>query len=114
MNQHTQGPWNVSMNEIESATGELIATVIRDQDGHVKANARRIVACVNACEGIETGMLEGFSPGFLKSLPDRAYADRQHRDELLEALIAITDESVCTNSAIVEQARAAIAKAEGK
>ncbi|WP_434513806.1 hypothetical protein AB6Q56_14590 [Dechloromonas sp. ARDL1] len=33
--------------------------------------------------------------------------------ELLDALIAITDESVCLKSAIVEQARAAIAKATG-
>ncbi len=47
-----------------------------------EANARRIVACVNACEGIPTARLEAGSADVL------AYSMELHkqRDELLEAL----------------------------
>lgn len=57
--KHTPAPWKVDPDPpgcfyLESeVTGELV-TVIHDYrgDGHCEPTARRIVACVNACEGI--------------------------------------------------------------
>lgn len=42
-----------------------------------RENMRRLVACWNACVGIDTQMLEGFSPGFLARYPDRVLAERK-------------------------------------
>lgn len=61
-----------------------------------EANARRIAACWNACEGIDTGMLENITTlgDTLASrfrMRDKVERDLQaQRDELLAALIAIT------------------------
>lgn len=54
-----------------------------------KANVRRIVACVNACEGIPTDYLESPDDNAMQ-IAKRGYAEivalRQQRDELLAAL----------------------------
>lgn len=49
-----------------------------------KANARRIVACVNACAGISTENLETNLP--VKELARRYNVAAQHREVLLKAL----------------------------
>src|SRR5258708_11853514 len=50
----TPGPWRVvSGNLIQRVNGQVIARAENDTwhtDEEVEANARRIVACVNACE----------------------------------------------------------------
>ncbi len=75
MDKHTPGPWEVGRGTKEalfSWGGQIIA---KSDDGDyfiivscnqnypklAEANARRIVACVNACEGIPTAILEGDS-----------------------------------------------------
>lgn len=86
-----------------------------------RENMRRLVACWNACEDIDTNMLEGFSPRFLATYPDRVLAERRaleaQRDELLVALRGILDvASVRIDDPRIAQwdaARAAIAKATG-
>lgn len=51
-----------------------------------KANARRIVACVNACAGIPIDMLEAMPSGPASLLPMYARLENQ-RDELMAALV---------------------------
>lgn len=81
--------------------------------GEHLANARRLVACWNACEGISTVRLERT----VNNLHGRASAsdklDELHaqRDELLSAL-KVAEESV-GDSKSLEIVRAAIAKVEG-
>jgi hypothetical protein len=66
-------------------------------------------------------MIAGATPGYLAEVRDvgsgSVVANARliaAAPELLEALIVITDESVCIKSAVVERARAAIAKARGE
>jgi hypothetical protein len=79
-----------------------------------RANARRIVACVNACEGIEDP--ENVVPQ-LRRANDRALQSeplRLQRDELLKALKALTSATgAVAYGAALHDARAAIAKATG-
>ena len=91
MSEHTKEPWIYQMSDeyhegiiIGKHGGEVI-------DGHFnEANARRIVACVNACVWIPTEQLEaigqltetGFSLQGLANL-------KQQRDELLAAVLAV-------------------------
>ncbi|MGX5834764.1 hypothetical protein ACWIJ6_11595 [Aeromonas piscicola] len=65
MGKHTQEPWKLYRNDqsVGDARGYAVCDVWpRGDDGMAseegKANARRIVACVNACEGIDTDLLE--------------------------------------------------------
>ena len=78
-------------------------------------NANRVLACVNACEGIATDTLEGFSRGFLAMLPDRAHADMQalkeQRGELLAALEGLLPLGDCECPYERPNGRAASAKA---
>lgn len=62
MSQHTPEPWVVNGSHIESENehgwvndGWIIADLSGSQ---IEANARRIVACVNACAGASTEVLE--------------------------------------------------------
>ncbi len=74
--KHTPGPWDVErapQNEsydrayiiecnpllYSPQQGRRIAIVHGRSMENAEANARRIVACVNACEGISTEVLEG-------------------------------------------------------
>ena len=64
--------------------------VVADTNHHLpdcgKADARRIVACVNACAGIDTDALEQYGDGNLEAL----FKMQSERDELLSALEEIT------------------------
>ena len=94
-------------------------------------NARRIVACVNACEGISTEQLESWlcmSRPILQSMKElKSEADREakQRDDLLEALDGMLqvyggkyDGEMMPKSSseleLIDMARAAIAKATGE
>ena len=84
-------------------------------------NARRLVACWNACEGITTERLEDLGRPLMKHLigcderaarqVKEAAALTAQRDELLSAL-KVAEESV-GDSKSLEIVRAAIAKVEG-
>lgn len=59
MSAHTPGPWS-NDHGIEITAGHKSICGMRfpfDSEEH-QANARRIVACVNACEGFSTDFLE--------------------------------------------------------
>ena len=102
--QHTPGPWKVSTANpyaVNTVSGG-IATAHGTDDANyseffpsteqAKANARRIVACVNACEGINPEAV----PDLLEALKD--------------AVAAYDDADL--DGAIIRRLRAAIAKAQ--
>ena len=73
-------------------------------------NARRIVACVNACDGISTEVLESITD-VGDSIAARFRFRNEVEKELLEALEELVAEfGVC---GLTDKARAAIAKATG-
>lgn len=91
-----------------------------------RANARRIIACVNACEGLDTELLEnittmGDTLASRFKMRDQVEREREaHRDELLEVLKHIRRcipyggfAQIHDNSMTLAQIDAAIAKAEG-
>lgn len=87
--KHTPEPWHIARNEISETIfycrglHSETATTYGDKDG---ANARRIVACVNACAGISTETLEA-APPWKVYAADKAPAAQ--RDELVAALRAL-------------------------
>ena len=80
-------------DQICTADGSLeIAVATMHSVATSASNARRIVACVNACEGISTEELEGIAKtgGMLGPREDVARTAKQ-RDELLAALKLVED-----------------------
>ena len=66
MSEHTKGPWFVGyskFSEVRTENGAVIARCVRLTSlTNLEANARRIAACVNACEGVRTEHLENNLP----------------------------------------------------
>ena len=66
MSEHTKGPWIVSyskFSEVRAENGAVIARCVKLTSlTNLEANARRIAACVNACEGVRTEHLENNLP----------------------------------------------------
>lgn len=105
--QHTPEPWKIesvaaamSTNQrdylITYSDGELRSHIARlfdnslcSEHGTTEANARRIVACVNFCAGIETDQLTERSIAGVYSLMRTA---QEQRNELAEVLRALLDE----------------------
>lgn len=149
MSKHTEGPLATdAYGNVQDETGASIATVTNwdmrhDRlSGECEANARRIVACWNACEGLRTESLERMPGTFAQAMIHNnflelwsEYADaKAQRDELLNALrdalqglqreyvnLAMTyegtpyenDRAFMEIKERYENARAAIAKATG-
>ena len=85
--------------------------------GKAEANARRLVACWNAAEGLSTESLESAGNAFNGwKLASYAMNDaKAQRDELLTVLKALTDRGRIPPTGLAfSKARAAIAKAEAK
>jgi hypothetical protein len=79
--KHTKEPWVAEKtlqgrdSSISNRGGKTIAIAYKNEniDGDDLANAQRIVACVNACEGITTEALEkGFVECAVRELADGA------------------------------------------
>lgn len=85
--EHTKENWVVS-DHIYGSDGKRVAShhVLSRDDSENEANARRIVACVNACAGISTENLEDNLP--VKELARRYNNALKQRDKLLEELEA--------------------------
>ena len=86
--KYTRGPWKTEGEGIHALIrgGDATIVAVRHRlpaDVH-EANARRIVACVNACEGISTENLEDNRA--VAWLAQRYNEVVQQRDELLKAL----------------------------
>ena len=87
MSEHTKGPWAVNytkFSEVRAENGAVIARCVKLTSlTNLEANARRIVACVNACEGVSTKHLEN-------NLPIRELVTRHN--EALREIEALKDE----------------------
>ncbi|MFQ1917901.1 hypothetical protein ACK35P_10865 [Aeromonas veronii] len=111
--KHTPEPWHLPPGDmifVSKVGGKgYVAKMMplgapRDRKGlptdisdEMCANARRIVACVNACRGLPTDELE--QKGLVAAVGTQLLeADRQ-RDELLEALSEI---DACFEAALIE------------
>lgn len=92
---------------------ETVALVVMagwENKEKLHANARRIVACVNACEGISTESLEENKP--VARLAHQFNKSVKQLDVLMKALLTISEES--TDYEAREHALAAIAKVTGE
>lgn len=102
---HTKEPWHVEINEAEDANfcdrwptihsvdSEIIGTEGLFTDIETdKANARRIVACINACAGLSTEMLESaaLNPP-VKSAFNGYITMKEKRDDLLVIVKELRD-----------------------
>lgn len=127
MVEHTKEPWLLDGESRHEKTGALLGVYFKHPDGGrvgmvfsncladddtCKENARRIVACVNACAGIPTYQLFGVSdaPINLGEIIDHI---RGQRDELLAALKRVVALSDRKHDAW-DIAHAIIAKVEAK
>ena len=123
MSKHAQEPCGV----FQYASGDVfvsykeasfhICEIGSEDDDSVIPDARRIVACVNACAGLPTEQLESSPPGGILNGVAGLIAQR---DELLAALEIIAaseefhgDSFVCDFGTLQGVAGAAIAKAKG-
>lgn len=99
--QHTKEPWKVSGTEHIVAGGNyVVALDCKPED------ARRIVACVNACAGLSTQCLEETGGGV-----EHYIAVIKQRDELLAALERMLGEFNEQMAGIVHDERSVISNA---
>jgi hypothetical protein len=84
---HTKGKLKVrgyyAVNELGRAVFDCGCVPMEDEE--IKANARRLVACWNACDGVSTESLETGELNVF-DLTDRNVELANERDELLAAL----------------------------
>lgn len=110
--------WNVGASQPKSADA------LKKRTEEDRANARRIVACVNACEGIATERLEDLGRPLMQHLigcderaarqVKEAAALTAQRDELLAALKDVRDNVRSDSPEMWGRVDALIAKAEGQ
>lgn len=90
MSNHTKEPWLCDKRTVYALNKKgfnIFSAVVQDcrtSNSELEENARRIVACVNACEGISTENLEDNLP--VKELARQYNEAIRQRDLLLEAL----------------------------
>jgi hypothetical protein len=84
--EHTKEPWIADSHYVitEGHTPIAYCNHTDAYDGIGAANAKRIVACVNACAGIATGHLEGINA---IENPSQTYEELKQRNaELLQVI----------------------------
>lgn len=91
MSNHTPEPWNgkrigIAVHYFESIDAEITFTGKSDE---AMANARRIVACVNACRGLGTDELE--QHGLVSAVGYELIELTKQRDELLRDMQDVLD-----------------------
>ena len=71
---HSRGPWRIGeggsiyCSPTKVTLGGVVCTVTDPDHPSANADARRIVACVNACEGISSEALEAGWVGDMQAL----------------------------------------------
>lgn len=124
MSTHTPGRLTVTHNSWETSTiyceGKEVARVHMDSEAHEDdeqhcENARRLVACWNACDGLPTESLEKL--GTLDRANVEMNVFRAHllaqRDALLAELHRMENHPASRIGELPEMARAAIARVKG-
>lgn len=106
MSSHVPGPW--ARDHFRQIAGENDQVVYLENftfgshsTDETAANTRRVIACVNACEGFTTGELEGAnlysdSMGLLREI----LAEKRRCDELLAALEGLLEDAEAIASVI--------------
>lgn len=94
--QHTQGLLTVNpvqLNQIATSDGSLeVAMVTALHPAEVTIdNARRLVVCWNACDGVETDLIEAAGDGLLAKSLKRVGQQHDHTSHLLSELEAIAN-----------------------
>ena len=120
---HTKEPWSIGKpppngeQTIGDSKGLMVAVATTGYGVSSEANARRIVACVNACVGVGTEYLE--DNGLIIELVREHNTVLKQRDELLAALEPFGAIDLCAPrlpsefAMLVLRARTAIANAKG-
>lgn len=111
--KHTAEPWHLGNGflAIYDQYGWGVAGVTkhpRQVSGERTANARRIVACVNACRGLSTDELE--KHGLVSAVGTELIELEKQRDQLLTALERMNKAYVC----LLEAGRDRIVSLGGK
>ena len=126
--KHSPTPWVNDMGYISSVPeNDLVTIAVQRNSGFIgmQANAARIVACVNACEGVDTeDLTHGCYQKLIEKHVEVCFAKQDleaQRDELLAALknciaaIERTDHYTQVDRfEAADKARVAIAKADGR
>ncbi len=111
MSEHTKGPWAVSyskFSEVRAENGAVIARCVKLTSlTNLEANARRIAACVNACEGVRTEHLENNLP-IVELVGRHSEALRE-----IEALKAERAELAGVLNALVDDINALVSESHG-
>lgn len=128
---HTKEPWSLGSSDLPVSSLSIHGgsrkhtTIARFTPTEVMpetiANARRIVACVNACATISTENLESMDSvvgAVMKQADAEIKKVKQQRDELLAALESLIDMDVAYKRGpkvelAVESAKDVIAKVKG-
>ena len=119
---HTAEPWYSSGGNVMAADGLIVeCQAVDPATGLVNrplpvhyANARRIAAAVNACQGVPLVLLEGMGPGSFERAKERAHEDRTNNMRVkasLEQLLSLLSSLDTADSALakaVDDAHAAL------
>lgn len=116
--QHTQGQLHIDVHGNIIGGGKLVAFPGGADGQPQQANARRLVACWNTCEGYETEELERIaqSPAGMRAYSvETVAALTAQRDELLALLIRYRNETPLGHQPhmVAHEVDAAIAKVKG-
>lgn len=106
MSEHTKEPWRIGRpppngeQTIGDEKGLMVAVATTGHGVSSKANARRIVACVNALENVSTEWLEAQSGIVCLGSPikDRFLELEQQRDQLLEIMHRVEEDLIVGTS----------------
>jgi hypothetical protein len=89
MSEHTKEPWRAENFAIRDEQGRMVLQIGVSADrcfstAEMEANAVRIAACVNACAGIPTSMLESAGQHAVMAIPPAAAISTAIADVLAE------------------------------
>lgn len=109
--KHTPEPWVLKECEYDKGNYQIPDVVFADREGNVyiyEDDARRIVACVNACAGIPVEQLEAYPAAVMRVMKER--------DQLLAAVKSAKEsleiEGYYSPSPVIVEIDAAIAAVE--
>lgn len=66
MSEHSPEPWFKDLTYIYDDNENPVGPILSSNGDYSEQDARRIVACVNACKGIETEAIEGLAEGTIE------------------------------------------------
>ena len=85
-------PWADTMHPMYVMESDgAFAVVVGTTPADAEANLRRIIACFNACDGIETFFLEAMGKGTFLRARDRAHQERTAHSKLVQAVLDAFD-----------------------